>query len=239
VVEQTLYDVMSGSLEVVSKTGAVLAGGHSSEGAELAFGLTVNGFIAPGKVLQKGGLQPGDALILTKPVGTGTLFAADMRRRAKGRWIDAAIDSMLVSNQAAAECLQRFGVTACTDVTGFGLLGHLVEMTRAAGVDADLGIDDVPVLAGAAETVAAGILSSLQPQNLRLRRAIRDLEQAGRHPRYPLMFDPQTAGGLLAGVPGGKAESCVRALKELGYTETAIVGRVHERSDEPEPITLV
>ncbi|MCW9079168.1 MAG: AIR synthase-related protein, partial [Gammaproteobacteria bacterium] len=96
------------------------------------------------------------------------MFAADMRRRAKGRWIDAAIDSMLVSNQAAAECLQRFGVTACTDVTGFGLLGHLVEMTRAAGVDAELGIDDVPVLAGAAETVAAGILSSLQPQNLRL-----------------------------------------------------------------------
>lgn len=239
VVEQTLYDVMSGALEMVSKTGAVLTGGHSSEGAELAFGLTVNGFIAPDKVLQKGGLQPGDTLILTKPVGTGTLFAADMRRRAKGRWIDAAIQSMLVSNQAAAECLQEYGVTACTDVTGFGLLGHLIEMTRAAGVDAELCIDDVPILAGAVETVAAGILSSLQPQNLRLRRAVRDLERVSRRPRFPLLFDPQTAGGLLAGVPAAQAESCVHALKRSGYSETAVIGRVHARSDAPEPITLL
>lgn len=239
VVEQTLYDVMSGALEVVSQTGAVLAGGHSSEGAELAFGLTVNGFIAADKVLRKGGLLAGDALILTKPVGTGTLFAADMRRRAKGRWVDAAIGSMLVSNQAAAECLQRFGVTACTDVTGFGLLGHLIEMTRSAGVDAELCTDDVPILAGAVETVAAGILSSLQPQNLRLRRAVRDLENVSRHPRFPLLFDPQTAGGLLAGVPGAQAESCVLALKALGYPETAVIGRVYERSDAPEPIALV
>jgi len=239
VVEQTLYDVMTGALEVVSKTGAVLAGGHSSEGAELAFGLTVNGFIAADKVLRKGGLQAGDSLILTKPVGTGTLFAADMRRRAKGRWIDAAIGSMLVSNQAAAECLQRFDVTACTDVTGFGLLGHLIEMTRSAGVDAELCIDDVPIMPGAVETVAAGILSSLQPQNLRLRRAVRDLENVSRHPRYPLLFDPQTAGGLLAGVPGGQAEGCVQALKALGYPETTIIGRVSERSDAPEPIVLV
>jgi len=239
VVEQTLYDTMSGALEVVSKTGAVLAGGHSSEGAELAFGLTVNGFIAPDRVLKKGGLQPGDALILTKPVGTGTLFAADMRRRAKGRWIDAAIETMLISNQAAAECLQEYGVTACTDVTGFGLLGHLIEMTRAGGVDAQLSIEDVPILAGAVETVAAGILSSLQPQNLRLRRAVRDLESVARHPRYPLLFDPQTAGGLMAGVPGRQAEDCVRALRRLGYPETTIIGRVLDRSDAAEPISLV
>ena len=239
VVEQTLYDVMSGALEVVSKSGAVLAGGHSSEGAELAFGLTVNGFIAPDRVLRKGGLRPGDALILTKPVGTGTLFAADMRRRAKGRWVDAAIQTMLLSNQAAAECLQDFAVSACTDVTGFGLLGHLIEMTRSAGVDAELSIDDIPILAGAAETVAAGILSSLQPQNLRLRRAVRDLESAARHPRYPLLFDPQTAGGLLAGVPGARAEACIQALKACGYPETALVGRVLQRSDAAEPIVLI
>ena len=124
-----------------------------------------------------------------------------MRRRAKGRWVDAAIDSMRLSSQAAAACLGRHGVRACTDVTGFGLLGHLVEMTRASGVDAVLQIEAVPVLEGAAETVAAGILSSLQPQNLRLRRAVRDLERAAQHPRFPLLFDPQTAGGLLAGVP--------------------------------------
>ena len=211
----------------------------ANEGAELAFGLTVNGFIAADRVLRKGGLRPGDALILTKPVGTGTLFAADMRRQAKGRWVDAAIQAMLLSNQAAAECLYEFGVSACTDVTGFGLLGHLIEMTRSAGVDAELSIEDITILAGAAETVAAGILSSLQPQNLRLRRAVRNLESAARHLRYPLLFDPQTAGGLLAGVPAAQAEDCIQALKVRGYPETALVGHVLERSDAAEPIVLV
>ncbi len=130
-----------------------------------------------------------------------------MRRLAKGRWIDAALASMVLSSQAAAACLGRHGVSACTDVTGFGLLGHLVEMTRASGVDAVLDLAAIPLLDGAAETVAAGILSSLQPQNLRLRRAVRDLEQTAKHPLFPLLFDPQTAGGLLAGVP---ADACRR-----------------------------
>ena len=238
IVEETLSDVMAGALEVTNETGAVLAGGHSSEGAELAFGLTVNGLISEQQLLRKGGLQPGDVLILTKPIGTGTLFAADMRRRAKGRWIDGAIQSMLHSNAAGAACLQAHGVTACTDVTGFGLLGHLIEMTRAAGVDARVVIDDVPVLAGAQETVAAGILSSLQPQNLRLRRGVRDLERASQHPRFPLLFDPQTAGGLLAGVPSANAEACMTALRAAGYVNTAIIGQVKQRSDAPEPIEL-
>ncbi len=239
IVEQTLYDLMSGALVMLDDAGAVLAGGHSSEGAELAFGLTVNGLIDRNALLRKGGLRPGDALILTKPIGTGTLFAADMRRRAKGRWIDGAIAHMTQSNRRAAQCLHAHGVTACTDVTGFGLLGHLVEMTRAAEVDAELSIAAIPLLDGAKQTVAAGLLSSLQPQNLRLRRAVRDPEQAGRHPAYPLLFDPQTAGGLLAGVPAAQADACVTALREQGYPATAIVGRAVVRTDAAEPISIV
>jgi selenide,water dikinase len=223
---------------MLEPTGAVLAGGHSSEGAELAFGLVVNGLVDPAATWRKGGLQPGDVLVLTKPIGTGTLFAADMRQRAKGRWVDAAIASMVLSNQAAAECLRRHGATACTDVTGFGLLGHLVEMTRASGVDATLRIEAVPLLEGAAETVALGILSSLQPQNLRLRRAVRDLGDAGRHPRYPLLFDPQTAGGLLAGVPAGRATACVAELRSLGYGTAAVIGTVEPRSEAEAPIAI-
>ena len=164
--------------------------------------------------------------------------AADMRQRAKGRWIDGAIQSMLQSNAAAAECLQGHGVSACTDVTGFGLLGHLIEMTRAADVDAQITVDQVPVLDGAEETVAAGILSSLQPQNLRLRRGIRDLEGVGRHPLFPLLFDPQTAGGLLAGVPAANADACLANLRSAGYTSSALIGRVDERSEALEPIRL-
>ena len=238
IVEQTLYDIMTGALEMLDEAGAVLAGGHSSEGAELAFGLTVNGLIDRDTLLRKGGLQPGDALILTKPIGTGTLFAADMRQRAEGRWIDGAIRHMVQSNRIGAACLQEYGVSACTDVTGFGLLGHLIEMTRAAGVDAELTINAIPLLDGAEQTVAAGILSSLQPQNLRLRRAVRDLEHVGKHPHYPLLFDPQTAGGLLAGVPAEQADACVAALREKGYPSTAIIGRVTERSDAAEPISI-
>jgi selenide,water dikinase len=238
VVEESLYELLTGALAMLEPTGAVLAGGHSSEGAELAFGLVVNGLVDPAATWRKGGLQPGDALVLTKPIGTGTLFAADMRQRAKGRWVDAAIASMVLSNQAAAECLRRHAATACTDVTGFGLLGHLVEMTRASNVDATLRIEAVPLLDGAEQTVALGILSSLQPQNLRLRRAVRDLEDAARHPRYPLLFDPQTAGGLLAGVPADRASACVAELRSLGYPTAAVIGTIEPRSEAEAPIAI-
>ncbi len=238
IVEEALYELLSGALSILDPTGAVLAGGHSSEGAELAFGLTVNGLVSPDQVWRKGGLQAGDALVLTKPIGTGTLFAADMRRRAKGRWVDSALTSMLLSSQAAARCLREHAATACTDVTGFGLIGHLVEMTRASDLDAILQLDAVPVLDGAEQTVAAGILSSLQPQNLRLRRAVLNPEGMAGHPRFPLLFDPQTAGGLLAGVPTGRAADCVTALRRLGYPRAAVIGRVAARGVADAPITL-
>ncbi len=239
IVEQTLSDVMSGALDTLAPTGGVLAGGHSSEGAELAFGLTVNGLIEKDALLRKGGMQPGDALILTKPIGTGTLFAADMRGKAKGRWVDGAIQSMLVSNQGAASCLHRRGATACTDVTGFGLLGHLVEMTRASEVDVQLELAAVPLLDGAEQTVAAGILSSLQPQNVRLRRAVRDPDTLSTHARYPLLFDPQTAGGLLAAVPADKASACLDELHRSGYPQAVIIGRVEPRTTETAPIQVI
>ncbi|WP_432473790.1 selenide, water dikinase SelD [Amphritea sp. HPY] len=239
VVEESLYDVLAGALSIIGPTGAVLAGGHSSEGAELAFGLTVNGLIDPNNVMRKSGLKPGNALILTKAVGTGTLFAADMRGKAKGRWVDGAIQSMLVSNQQAAECLQRYQATACTDLTGFGIVGHLIEMTKASQVDAVLQLDALPLLEGALDTVAAGILSSLQPQNLRLRRAIHDIESAATHPAFPLLFDPQTAGGLLAGVPDDQVGACVRELQLMGYPDTRIIGRIEELSDQEAPIRTV
>ena len=226
IVEQTLFELMSGAVEVIGEAGAVLAGGHSSEGAELAFGLAANGFVDPGALLRKAGLRPGDMLVLTKPLGTGTLLAAEMRGRAKGRWIDGAIASMLLSNRAAATCVQRFGASACTDVTGFGLLGHVLEMARASRVDVQLFIDDLPLLDGAVATVKAGIVSSLQSENLRLRHAVRDLGDAGRHPHYALLFDPQTAGGLLAGIAADRATDCIAALRELGYDAAAVVGSV-------------
>ena len=237
-VEADLSAMMAGANEVLRDAGCALVGGHTSEGAELALGFAVNGLVSPKAALRKSGLRPGDALILTKPIGTGTLLAADMRRKAKARWVMAAIAHMIQSNGRAADILRRHGVHAATDVTGFGLLGHLVEMVRASDVDVTVAIDRVPLLDGARETVALGIFSSLQPQNVRLRRAIRELEAVARHPRYPLLFDPQTAGGLLAAVPLGEAERCVAALRAASYACAAVIGFVTERSAALEPVTL-
>jgi len=239
-VEDVVFQMMTGAVEVLNEAGCALVGGHTGEGKELALGFAVNGLIDPEEVMSKGGLRAGDALILTKPIGTGTLFAAHAKLEAKGRWIDSALASMIQSNKSAAECLNRYGSKACTDVTGFGLLGHLVEMTRPSGVDAELSLGAIPILPGAAETAAAGILSSLQPANIRLRRGIREQEKWVKHPRYPLIFDPQTAGGLLASVPADQAEACVAELKALGYPHTAVIGRIlaQDENGPIEPITL-
>ncbi len=238
IVEENLFDLLSGAMSMLQPGGAVLAGGHSSEGSELAFGLTVNGLIDPALVMKKQGLQPGDKIILTKAIGTGTLFAAEMRTKAKGRWIDAAIQSMLVSSQAASLCLQNHAVSACTDLTGFGLIGHLFEMMTASNVDTEILLDALPLLDGAQQCVSSGILSSLQPQNLRLRRAIKNFEQCAQHPRYPLLFDPQTAGGLLAGIPEKQADDCLQQLHSQGYLDAAIIGQVVEKSMQQPTITI-
>jgi selenide,water dikinase len=143
-----------------------------------------------------------------------------------------------VSNRAAA-CLIAHGARACTDLTGFGLLGHLVEMTQPSGVDAELVLNALPVLAGARKTAAAGILSSLQPANVRLRRALQNQQAALDHPLYPLLFDPQTAGGLLAGVPADRADACLAELRRLGYAAAAHIGRVLPQGETTEPLRLV
>ena len=239
-VEDVLFQMMTGALEVLNDADCALVGGHTGEGKELALGFAINGLIDddPSHILRKNGMRPGDVLILTKPIGTGTLFAAHARLAAKGRWIDAALESMVVSNRQGAQCLREFGATACTDLTGFGLLGHLVEMTRPSGVDAEIDLGALPLLDGAQECVDAGIVSSLQSANVRLRRALRNQEAMLKHPRYPLIFDPQTAGGLLASVPAERAEACIAALRALGYRHTAAIGRILAQGDALEPITL-
>ncbi|OGB12029.1 MAG: selenide, water dikinase SelD, partial [Burkholderiales bacterium RIFCSPHIGHO2_02_FULL_66_10] len=239
-VEDLLLQMMTGAVEVLNAAGCALVGGHTGEGRELALGFAINGLIDEQMdgVMRKGGMLPGDVLLLTKPIGTGTLFAAHARHAAKGRWIDAALKSMVVSNQAGAQILRAHGATACTDLTGFGLLGHLVEMTRPSGVDAELQLSALPLLDGAVECVEAGIVSSLQPANVRLRRALRNAEDFVKDPRYPLLFDPQTAGGLLASVPADRATDCIRALKAAGYPQTAAIGRIRGASDALEPVVL-
>jgi selenide, water dikinase len=243
-VEDVLFQMMTGALEVLNEANCSLVGGHTGEGKELALGFAVNGLIDDDgsdmkSVMRKGGMKPGDVLILTKPIGTGTLFAAKDRLFAKGRWIDAALQSMVISNRIGARILREHGATAATDLTGFGLLGHLVEMTRPSEVDAEIHMSTLPLLDGAQECVQAGITSSLQSANVRLRRALRNQEAFIKHPRYPLIFDPQTAGGLLASVPADQVEACIAKLQAAGYPHTAKIGRILPQGDELEPIVLI
>ncbi len=237
-VEADLSAMLLGANEVLRAADCALVGGHTSEGAELALGFAVNGLVRRAAPLCKSGARPGDALVLTKALGTGTLLAAHMRGKARARWVMGAFAQMLQSSRRAAEIVREHAVHAATDVTGFGLLGHLIEVVRASDIDVTLALDRIPVLAGAAETIQMGIFSSLQPQNVRLRRAIRNHAEGAAHPLFPLLFDPQTAGGLLAAVPIEGAQSCVDALRAAGYRDASIIALVRERSSAIEPITL-
>ena len=231
IVEHDLFHMLRGALDVLEPAGAALIGGHSAEGAELALGFAVTGRAAPsGRLMRKGGLRPGDRLILSKPLGAGVILAADGRGLAPARAVDDAIAAMLQSAAAAAACLVAHGATACTDVTGFGLLGHLLEMLRASAMDAALDPAAIPALDGALDLFARGLASSLHTDNM---AALAALDLGAEHPVIPLLIDPQTAGGLLAGVPAERAASCLAELARLGY-RAALIGRV-ERASGSDP----
>ena len=220
IVEDDLFHMLKGGTEVLEAAGAVLVGGHSAEGAELALGFAVTGRTRPGRLLRKGGLRPGDRLLLTKPLGTGVILAAEMRGRAPARVVSAAIDTMLQSAEAASAIFGAHGATACTDVTGFGLLGHLVEMLGASGADARLDPAAIPALDGALDLLAAGLASSLHASNLSALASLAEADPGS--PLAALLIDPQTAGGLLAGVPADRAASCLDELLAAGYRAAEI-----------------
>ena len=226
-VEQDLFDLLSGVTETLSEAGAALVGGHTAEGPECALGLTVNGLCDT--PFLKAGAADGDRLLLTKPLGTGVIFAADMRAEAPSETVGAALASMLRSNSAAARTFRDCGATACTDVTGFGLLGHLVELLRASGANAELDLAAIPRLPGTDALLERGVRSSLHAANAAFGAALDGLDPGD--PRAALLFDPQTSGGLLASVPAERVDECTSALAAAGCGSAARVGTV--RSADP------
>jgi len=221
IVRDTLEQLMAGARSALAAESVALAGGHSSEGAELGFGLSVNGFVAKEKLLLKSGLREGQVLILTKPLGSGVLFAAHMAGAADGRWISAALESMQQGHAEAMRILRRHAVSACTDITGFGLLGHLGEMLRASSTGARLDPENIPCLPGARECLAAGYRSSLHVANTTALASVEGHETLDEVTRA-LLVDPQTAGGLLAAVPAAHATHCLAELADAGYTAARV-----------------
>ena len=244
-----LSQMMAGAVEVLNAAGCTLVGGHTGEGQELALGFAVNGLInidAQGAlqgVMTKGGMQAGEVILLTKPLGTGTLFAAHALGQARGRWVEAALDCMGQSSLHAAQIVQAHGASACTDITGFGLLGHLVEMAQASRVEVALDLHALPVLEGALDCLRLGMYSSLQTSTARQASAIGNFTAHRDHPtnkpRLDVLFDPQTAGGLLCSVPAHRAEACLQALRDAGYTHSAAVAQVRAASDAAAPVWLM
>lgn len=218
---ETLREIMDAAQSVFGPEGADIVGGHTSLGAEMTVGFTVTG-LSPTLPLTHAGAQPGDRLILTKPIGTGVILAAEMAGRAPGRVVAGALASMNRPQGAAARILAE-AAHAMTDVTGFGLAGHLLSILDASGVAAALDLTAVPILAGAEDLSRAGEGSSLLPAN---RQAAARMDMA-ESPRAALLFDPQTAGGLLAAVPEDRAAPALDALLHAGET-AAIIGRIEE-----------
>ena len=230
-VGEDLFQLLAGARAAFEREGVAVVGGHSSEGQELAAGFFVSGKVPRESVLGKGGLRPGDRLILTRPLGTGILFAALMRGRARATAIDAALASMRRSNGAIAHIMRTHAPSAATDVTGFGLAGHLLEMLKAGGVSAELDLARVPLYASVHALARDGIASSLLPENSRLASALTGAS-GGEASVRAILFDPQTAGGFLFGIAAAEAEKCVEALRAAGAHDAAIIGAVGEASED-------
>ncbi len=221
-----LRRILQGGLDKMKEAGVVLVGGHSVEDNELKYGLSVTGLIHPDSVLTKTGLVAGDRLILTKPLGTGIINTAIKGGIASEEIIDTVTQLMATLNHEAANVMKDFPVHACTDITGFGLLGHIAEMV----VDSDLGIEvhaqSVPFLNEAHEYASMGFVPAGTHNNRKFREFMVEMSPSVDPVVQDILFDPQTSGGLLISVKAESADALLDALKEKGILWSAIIGKV-------------
>jgi selenide,water dikinase len=218
---ETLKEILRGGLSALAEAGAVLAGGHTVEGQELLYGLAVTGTVHPGKIWRNAGAKPGDALVLTKPLGTGVITTAAKAEMADPAHLSTAVRFMATLNREAAEALLEIQPHAVTDVTGFGLAGHLAEMAAASAAAVEIDLGALPLLPGAIEAAATGLVPAGAGKNRTSVAEVLEVDEGADELRVDLCLDPQTSGGLLASVSREHAEALVRRLPG-----SAIVGHV-------------
>ncbi|MGA8271618.1 MAG: selenide, water dikinase SelD [Candidatus Sulfotelmatobacter sp.] len=221
---EILERILAGGLSKMVEAGCFVIGGHSIRDDEPKFGYAVTGLINPRKVLTNAGAKPGDALIFTKSLGTGVISTAIKRGKAEPAWIDGAVQSMTTLNKRAAEVIQQreFRVHSMTDVTGFGLIGHSREMALASNVALRFFSKDIPVLPGALECIRAGYIPGGLNNNRDFAECLVDYEAAITPELKTLLFDPQTAGGLLISIAEEDSKELVRELRDAGVPATCI-----------------
>ncbi|MFT5484775.1 MAG: selenide,water dikinase, partial [Halieaceae bacterium] len=223
--ERDLLQLMTGAAVELASAGCTLVGGHSLEGSELSLGFVVNGQSCR-DLTTKAGAGPGDRLLLAKPLGLGALHAAHRQLKLNSRMLPAAEAIMLLSNAGAAKVAREFNATAVTDITGFGLVGHLLEMLRDRTLSAEVDLSEVPVLPGVLECFGQGVFSTAQAANARAASQIDNWHAFEGRLETAVLFDPQTSGGLLLAVPENLATECLQALILAGYTSAADIGQI-------------
>jgi selenide,water dikinase len=225
-----LGDIMRGGLETLNQYGVTLIGGHSVDSEQIMFGYSVTGVIDPDKLATNAGARPGDVIILTKPIGTGVISTGIKFEKTTPEIAAASVETMLTAGKFAAEVMREFGVKGATDVTGFALIGHAWEMAKASGVTILIEPATVPLLEGALDLAAAGLLTSGDKSN---RAYVGDDIRVGgavQEHLLKLLYDPQTAGGMLLSVPAVAANGVLARLRE-DYPRAEIIGKVTERRD--------
>jgi len=227
-----LREILKGGLDKMKEAGVTLVGGHSVEDSELKYGLSVTGTIHPLKVLTNVGAKVGDRLILTKPLGTGIINTAIKGGMAKEDSIERVTRYMASLNKRASEIMQEIGANACTDVTGFGLLGHAFEMIEGTGKGIVINASDVPILPEAVNFAKMGMVPGGTYRNKEFRINQVDIDSAQSPYLIDILFDPQTSGGLLIAVSGKKAQEMVKRLRKEGIEDAAIIGKVVNDTQE-------
>jgi selenide, water dikinase len=220
-----LSKIMRGGLETINKYGVTLIGGHSVDNEQIMFGYSVTGVIDPNKVATNSGARVGDVIILTKPIGTGVISTGIKKGRASDSVVAGSVETMLTPGNYAAEAMREFGVKAATDVTGFALLGHAWEMACASKVTIEIDARAVPLLEGALELASQGMLTSGDKTNREYVGADVEIAEAVDQDMVKLLFDPQTAGGMLIAIAEDKAEALLKTLSQ-NYQHAGIIGRV-------------
>lgn len=223
-----LGEIMRGGLETLNQHGVTLIGGHSVDSEQIMFGYSVTGLIDPNKIAKNSGARAGDVIVLTKPIGTGVISTGIKKARASEAVVAGSVETMLTPGKYAAEAMRQFGVKAATDVTGFALLGHAWEMARASKVTIRIDPAAVPLLDGALELATQGLLTSGDKSNRQYIGADIEIGTSVDENLVRLLFDPQTAGGMLISVPADAAEKLLARLRE-NYPKARIIGRVHPR----------
>ena len=223
---KVLRDILAGGLHVLEQSNTVLLGGHSIEDDELKYGLSVTGFVHPDNILTNQGLRPGDDLILTKPLGTGIMNTAVKAGLASSEQISDITEIMAALNRDAAAVMTGFSISACTDVTGFGLLGHLAEMIACTCTGVTVFSEKVPLISGVLEYAGMGLVPGGAFRNRKFRENMVSPGSRVTPVLRDILFDPQTSGGLLMGCPQTESQALLDALHRQGIADAAVIGRV-------------